>query len=219
VRYAADEGSGEEMLYSAPTLAAPRSPDEPRGDDAIIDAAPPIDENVRMVGSAPDVSDHDPMGTARPSDRASPTSSDEVAKTEIEIAEILVPAGVQSGDVFRVVLTDGRELTIACPDDAGPGDLLEIDLPPAEDGDLGMREPSSPELGGGDGETAEVVIPEGLQAGQSFTVESSWGGQFEVTVPRGTLPGSTLFVELPKAAEDDVETGETPATALLQLNV
>jgi hypothetical protein len=36
-----------------------------------------------------------------------------------------IPAGVRPGDIFRA----GR-FPVSCPEDAGPGDVLEIDLPP-----------------------------------------------------------------------------------------
>ena len=112
------------------------------------------------------------------------------------VAEILVPAGTKPGEVFRVVIADGRELTIRCPTDATAGDVLEIDLPPTV---RAQAEPDSPVPSAPvEMETAEVAIPSGLQAGESFSVKASWGGVFQVEVPRGTVPGSTLFVEYPK---------------------
>merc|ERR1711924_225106 len=43
---------------------------------------------------------------------------------EPETAEVIVPAGCGPGNIFRAIIADGRELTIRCPDDGGPGDVL-----------------------------------------------------------------------------------------------
>jgi len=134
---------------------------------------------------------------------------------EPETAEVIVPTGCGPGHIFRAIIADGRELTIRCPDDGGPGDVLEIDLPPA---DHYNAEPDSPSADmGEDVETAEVIVPTGLLPGQSFTTTASWGGVFEVVVPPGTLPGSTLFVELPASATPAQEEG--PTAARLNLRV
>ena len=50
--------------------------------------------------------------------------------------------GCKPGDVFGVVIKDGRELSIACPTDANPGDILEIDVPPLTPGQRADHSPS-----------------------------------------------------------------------------
>ena len=175
--------------------------------------------------AAPAPADEPPEGDVSTREAASklkldalPPSDDAVKMAKTDVAEVLVPAGTRPGEVFNVVIADGRELTISCPADAGPGDLLEIDLPPMVPPDSGRSSdasdltPRSP----GDVETAEVMIPDGVQPGQSFPVKSSWGGIFQVVVPRGTLPGSTLFVELPKKPPPR---GQASPQAKIQLKV
>ena len=70
-------------------------------------------------------------------------------------------------------------------------------------------------------ETAEVAIPEGLRPGDSFSVQATWGGVFQVEVPPGTQPGSTLFVEYPRHPQPSttLTPSEAPAAARLQLHV
>ena len=46
-----------------------------------------------------------------------------------------------------------------------------------------------------------------------FEVEASWGGVFEVEVPGGTLPGSTLFIEVPRAPQTPKPLGMPGAPA------
>ena len=131
---------------------------------------------------------------------------------------------------------DGREVVVACPASASPGDVLEIDVPYADAGELPSLMDASERAGtpyvaasdsddddGQPMETAEVVVPSECRPGDSFVVESSWGGLFEVQVPPGTAAGSTLFVELPlqssspqrsgiKLPESSVPAASLPAT-------
>lgn len=163
----------------------------PSSGDALVcapddDADPPADVIVRDAGSQLELD-------AEPAD-----DTDARVVDAPNTAEIIVPVGVSPGQIFRIVIADGRELTIRCPEDAGPGDVLEIDLPPSFGVVADEPEPESPARPAHEVETVEVEVPAGLVPGQAFTATSSWGDVFEVVVPKGTAPGSTLFVELPK---------------------
>ena len=132
-------------------------------------------------------------------------------------ADVVVPEDSTPGQPFTIVMADGREVTIPCPEDAEPGDLLEIEIPSAnlETEDVGSgsldAEPDEEEM-----ETVEVAIPDECLPGDSFTVQASWGGLFEVEVPRGTTPGATLFVELPAKPEP---ASREPTRVHPQLNI
>lgn len=172
---------------------------------------PPADGPVRAAGPALELE-------AEPPD----DDADVRMANEPNAAEVIVPAGVTPGEVFRVVIADGRELTVRCPENAGPGDVLEIDLPPGVADAVGPQL-ESPTRADDEVENVEVEIPAGLHPGQSFNVTSSWGVEFEVEVPRGTVPGSTLFVELPKPpavpAAGAPPAAEAPAAATISLFV
>ena len=136
-------------------------------------------------------------------------------------AVVSVPEGSVPGEAFRVILANGHEVVINCPEGAAPGDLLEIDIPDVDAGGV--------ERGEDDGgfETAEVAVPDECLPGDSFTVQASWGGLFEVVVPRGTVPGSTLFIELPARPDSPSRANPPPSSegessssrVRLQLNV
>ena len=93
-------------------------------------------------------------------------------------------------------MANRREVIITCPDDAAAGDVLELEIPRE---DLGEHPLTATEesFTSGEFETAEVAVPDECQPGDSFTVQASWGGLFEVEVPVGTHAGATLFIELP----------------------
>ena len=149
-----------------------------------------------------------PMGESVP-----PPPSSLPMSTVALSAEVEVPEGAVPGEDFSVQLDDGREVVVNCPVGAGPGDVLEIDVPGAEatDSEVDMSPFKSIAAGDDDDddnqpttsmETAEVTVPAECRPGDSFVVEASWGGLFEVEVPPGTVEGSTLFVELPLPPAD-----------------
>lgn len=135
-----------------------------------------------------------------------------------ELQQVSVPDGVAPGDEFTIELPDGRVLTIECPDGVSSGGVLEIAVPPVDEGqairrrvhqsrtDAELRSASidlaSPSAGV---ETAEVPVPAGVGPGETFSVQTAWGEDFEVEVPDGTEPGSTLFIELPRALRPIVD--------------
>lgn len=166
--------------------------------DLELDAEPPSDQEVKLA--MPSLVGGEP-GAQTPGLRIPPSVQSNGSQSS-PVAEVMVPTGARPGETFRAMIPDGRELTIACPPDAEPGDVLEIELPPElPPGDaavVNVAEPESPHHAPGDCETIEVAVPAGKQAGDTFSVQASWGGVFAVQVPRGTVPGSTLFIEVPK---------------------
>lgn len=121
-------------------------------------------------------------------------------------AVIKVPEGTKPGEAVRIILASGQEVVINVPEGAGPGDTLEIDIPDMEDCDSDAGDGDVD----GDVETVEVAVPSICQPGDAFTVQASWGGLFEIVVPRGTAPDTTLFVELPGRAPPDYAGPSTP---------
>ena len=126
--------------------------------------------------------------------------------------EVTVPPGCGPGDIFTITSAEGREVKVCCPEDAGPGDRLAIDMPDAGHGShkdhVDNVEAAADELSPrstpryhGPIESIEATVPAGCHPGDSFNVLASWGGLFEVVVPRGTKPGSTLFIEVPGQPE------------------
>merc|ERR1712164_189091 len=89
------------------------------------------------------------------------------------VSDVVVPPGTRPGEIFRAVVADGRELTICCPDDAQPGDVLEIDLPPASSTMADSPDASGRSSSGGDFETVEVAVPPDRKPGDAFTVQAS----------------------------------------------
>lgn len=195
-----DQGSADSLAPApASSLISGGDDEEPPADGAAREAAPALTLDAEPPDEDADVRMH--------------------AELKATTAEVMVPAGTAPGDIFRVIIADGRELTIRCPMDGSPGDMLEIDLPPIDT--VVEQEPESPVGPRADMETAEVEIPPGLEPGQSFSATASWGGKFEVVVPRGTRPGSTLFVEMPKypPAFSEETQAEPPAPAVISLFV
>ena len=103
-----------------------------------------------------------------------------------------VPDGVMPGDPMSIMVGD-QEFTITVPDGVGPGMLIEVDLPIAEEAPPG---PSDEPLT----EAVLVDVPPGMGPGDVFNVETAWGGVFEIAVPDGVGPGEQIQVELPTQA-------------------
>ena len=103
--------------------------------------------------------------------------------------QVEVPDGVGPGDPMNIMVGN-QEFTITVPDGVGPGMMLEVDLPVEDEG-------MPPEGGPSDQPMTEAVIvevPPGLYAGDVFTVETAWGGTFEIAVPDGIGPGEQIQV-------------------------
>ena len=120
--------------------------------------------------------------------------------------QVEVPEGVYPGDAMNIMVGD-QEFTITVPDGVEPGMLMEVDLPVDEGADPGgpSEEPQT--------EPVIVEVPPGLGPGDAFTVETAWGGVFEIAVPDGVGPGDQIQVDLPtQAAHEGVpqEPAEPP---------
>jgi len=105
---------------------------------------------------------------------------------------VTIPAGVTPGELLAV--TDGdRQFEVIVPDGSFAGDEITVSLedfgPPDE------TEPENPHATGM--ELVEVMPPEGVAPGQTFTVTAAWGETFDVTLPDGHPAGTALLLELP----------------------
>lgn len=51
----------------------------------------------------------------------------------------------------------------------------------------------------------EVVVPDGIGPGDSFTVTTAWGGSYEVACPPDAVAGAAITVSLPSSPYADTE--------------
>ena len=108
------------------------------------------------------------------------------------LMQVTVPDGLQGGDAMSVTVGE-QEFTLTVPDGLGPGDLLEVDLPVDEPAP--PEEEAAPPAAGT--ETVVVAVPPGVGPGDPFSVETAWGGVFEIVVPDGVGEGDSIEVALP----------------------
>ena len=108
------------------------------------------------------------------------------------LMQVTVPDGLMPGDAMSIMVGE-QEFTITVPDGVGPGELLEVDLPVEDDQGAGPSD--QPAMT----EKVVVEVPAGVYSGQMFTVQTAWGGEFEIAVPDGVGPGDAIEVELPTA--------------------
>jgi len=110
------------------------------------------------------------------------------------LMQVTVPEGLQGGDAMSVLVGE-QEFTLTVPDGLEAGALIEVDLPVDEgapDADPPPEEAMT--------EKVIVTVPAGLGPGDPFSVETAWGGVFEITVPDGVYEGDAIEVELPTQA-------------------
>ena len=103
---------------------------------------------------------------------------------------VTVPEGLFSGDVMSVVAPDGLTYELIVPSGCKGGSSIEVDLPCDEP--VGEPPPTN-----GGMEQVEIVVPDGVLAGQLFSVDFH-GILFEIGCPDGCGPGSAIMVELPQ---------------------
>ena len=119
------------------------------------------------------------------------------------LMQITVPDGLQGGDAMSVAVGE-QEFTLTVPDGLIAGDLLEVDLP--------VDEPAEPPEEAPPPQTEPVLVevPAGLIAGDPFSIETAWGGVFEITVPNGVGAGEAVEVELPTQAAHEASLQPAP---------
>lgn len=126
---------------------------------------------------------------------------------------VTVPEGLTAGDVMSVTAPDGLAYEIIVPRGCRAGDSIEVDLPCDEPaaGNGGGGAPAGAANGGL--EAVEIVVPDGLSAGDTFSVEFG-AAVFEIECPDGSCGGDAIIVELPRQAPagDDDGIGQTPTT-------
>jgi len=124
--------------------------------------------------------------------------------------QIEVPPGVVAGEQMEVSF-EGQAFNVIVPEGVASGMLMEVEIDIASD-DASQLEPQATT------ERIQVMVPDGCQEGAAFMVQATWGGEFEIVVPPGCGPGSTIEIELPgppDAASDPTEqaTGAVEAAA------
>ena len=116
---------------------------------------------------------------------------------------VIVPPDLTPGDTFMVV-SEGRDFAVTVPEGIAGNVAIEVDLP------LGPTAGSSSSDGPAT-ERVEVTIPDGVRAGEPFTVAATWVGLFEVIVPDGLGPGDLIEIELPTGLAECTELGLAPS--------
>lgn len=113
------------------------------------------------------------------------------AQRRLSTFEVVVPDGVGPGDDMTVDI-EGEELTVSVPRTSFSGDLITIEH------EMPSLQASCREL--------EVVVPEGIEEGEPFAVETAEGVCFDVECPFGCRAGCCIVVTLPVSPE----VAETP---------
>ena len=104
---------------------------------------------------------------------------------------VTVPHGIGPGDIFEVCCDNGSTVMVECPEDALPGEEIELEV----------QDASTPTL-------VEVTVPDGVAPGEQFLVEMSDGSSFWVELPADCAEpaaGLVLSVEVPAPEEDGMK--------------
>ena len=97
---------------------------------------------------------------------------------------VVVPDGLLPGDQMSVEAPDGNAYTVEIPPGVAGGQAMEVDLP---DGPGPSSSGTQP---------VEVVVPDGVRAGEAFSVEFG-GAVMEIVCPDGCGAGSAIIVDMP----------------------
>ena len=91
--------------------------------------------------------------------------------------EVTVPAGLQAGDTLTVLSIDGHHtFDMLIPPGTAPGSVIRVEV---------------------EYRRVEVEVPDGVETGSAFRVQSPWEAFFEVDCPPGCSPGDMIVVDLP----------------------
>jgi hypothetical protein len=104
------------------------------------------------------------------------------------LLQVEVPAGLIAGDPFTVE-AGGQCFEVCVPDGVGAGELIEVDLPIDEQPPEGQT--NEPLL-------VDIAVPDGTGPGSEVNVEAE-GQVFTVIIPDGLQPGDIFTVEVPRA--------------------
>lgn len=117
------------------------------------------------------------------------------------VLEVVVPDCTHPGDVFSVETCDGHLLSVALPPGYYAGDMLPIEAPSAP----ASPQPASPSLSARKPSSDsvmcdfDIVVPAGIYAGETFSVETDWGETFDIQCPAGCSAGTSITCSLPAA--------------------
>lgn len=117
----------------------------------------------------------------RPGDRLIVTAPRQQAQQYV----VTVPANVRPGQQFRVMI-NSQEVMVTCPRGVRPGQRVTFQLPQQD------RAPQTAP----NHQMFEVVVPEGVRAGQPFALIAN-GQRVMVTCPPNVRPGQKIRFQLP----------------------
>ena len=111
------------------------------------------------------------------------------------LLDVIIPPGLEGGDEMSVE-HKGMTLTVTIPKALSSGDLMTLEHDEVDDD---YECASTSQAHSAATEPMYINVPDGVYEGETFTVETEWGGLFDVSCPPGCPPGSTIVVELPVA--------------------
>lgn len=113
--------------------------------------------------------------------------------------DVEVPQGVGPGEELLVDAPNGDQMFVTIPKTASSGDLISIEHLPQHSPQ--QHSTLSPTAKSNHAREVEVVVPEGIHEGESFTVETHEGMCFDVICPDGCGAGCAIVVTLPHVDE------------------
>ena len=143
------------------------------------------------------ISEHDePQGDRQAQQVAQQTSKESFAPEEPSdppaLLKVVIPEDVSAGDVLEVESPEGEKVEVVVSEDMEAGRTLTVESPKNSKRQTDIGEVASGHQAKQSGlPLLVVVIPEGASSGDVLHVESD-GETVEVTVPRGMEAGMTL---------------------------
>jgi len=138
------------------------------------------------------------------SDNVTKIPNQDLAPGEQPAYMVKIPEGIRGGQQFPVTI-NGQQLTVTCPNMARPGMSVRIvpPPPPENNGATALDRPrkppqriANPNKQGDKTQMFEVVVPNGVKAGQPFALLAG-GVRVLVTCPKNATNGQKIRFNLP----------------------